>query len=311
MIPEEYRLTESQKEIRDAVLKSDEVAVEKYLAREPSLLDLKYGVGGESLLHIAVRSKKTHMVDYFLEKGIDINVLSRGNRTPLSTAFRIASLPMVKHLLAKGASIQKGKKGLSGSLVGEAVLYRGSIQKDVLSIVKYLVEDKGELVTTPDRRGRTPLHEAARRNNVEVVRYLISKGASVDKQDRIGYTPLHFAAMGRKHRIAKLLIANGADVNTVDNDGQTPLHLAAARRGNLDVVKVLVRKGGKKLVAVKDKRGRTALYFARRRRRPRVAKYLRRFLPSKIEEPVFAPATPGKEVPMIEERPIEERPMYD
>ena len=46
-----------------------------------------------------------------------------------------------------------------------------------------------------------------------------------------------------------------------DRLGRTALH-TAAEYGHFDVVKVLAKEGGDKLLNIKDKRGRTALDFA-------------------------------------------------
>ncbi len=56
-------------------------------------------------------------------------------------------------------------------------------------MVKYLVEEKNADVNAKDNYGNTPLHWAAGRGHLPVVRYLIEKGAKVDAMNILGQTP--------------------------------------------------------------------------------------------------------------------------
>jgi len=78
-----------------------------------------------------------------------------------------------------------------------------------------------------DRRGRTPLHYAAREGNLEAVRLLLEHKADPNAKDRRGRTPLHYAVKASDEVVAELVKA-GADVNARDDRGRTPLHWAVA-----------------------------------------------------------------------------------
>ena len=58
----------------------------------------------------------------------------------------------------------------------------------LLVAVKYLVEDTGADVNAADHEGNTPLHNAAARGDIEMIKYLISKGADVTRVNREGQT---------------------------------------------------------------------------------------------------------------------------
>ena len=75
------------------------------------------------------------------------------------------------------------------------------------------------------RRASRPLHAAARRDAVPVVRVLLEHGADVGAQDVGGDTPLHRAASGDAASSAALLLDRGADTAARANDGVPPLHV--------------------------------------------------------------------------------------
>lgn len=138
-----------------------------------------------------------------------------------------------------------------------------------------------EFVGSVDKWGRTALHEAVFRGEVEVVRVLVDMGVDVNVRDNKGRTALYELAcnvfdidysfvrdvpvdlffgkkMSRVLETVKFLIEKGANVNFVDDRGRTALHEAAAR-GELEVVRVLVNMGVD--VNVRDNDGNTALHI--------------------------------------------------
>ncbi|KAJ8954917.1 hypothetical protein NQ318_016857 [Aromia moschata] len=44
-----------------------------------------------------------------------------------------------------------------------------------------------------DSRGRTPAHQAAARNKVNILKFILEKGGDLNNQDNAGNTPLHIA----------------------------------------------------------------------------------------------------------------------
>jgi len=83
-----------------------------------------------------------------------------------------------------------------------------------------------------DHRGQTPLHFAVNRDNVDVVRLLLTSGANITAKDRSKATPLHLAVdHDSQLEMAKLLLGSvKVDVNAVDACGRTPLRKAIERR---------------------------------------------------------------------------------
>ena len=80
------------------------------------------------------------------------------------------------------------------------------------------------------------LSNAVIANDLDRVKFLVSKGADVNKPDNQGWTPLQSAARQRHDKMIALLIDLGADVNAGD---PTPL-VAAVMRDHVPSVKVLI-----------------------------------------------------------------------
>jgi hypothetical protein len=70
-----------------------------------------------------------------------------------------------------------------------------------------------------------PLHDAAKKGDIEEVKRLITKGYDVNAKDINGNTPLHDASYEGNKILVDLLIANGADVNTINNEGISALDM--------------------------------------------------------------------------------------
>ena len=61
-----------------------------------------------------------------------------------------------------------------------------------------------------DKGGKTPLHMAAWRGNLEAVQVLLDARANPKAKDKRGKTPLHWAADGGHAEVVQALLAAGA-----------------------------------------------------------------------------------------------------
>lgn len=80
---------------------------------------------------------------------------------------------------------------------------------------------------TVDSEGRTALHWAADRGQVEACAQLLAAGANVDAMDQSGGTPLAYAVICEHADVVRLLIGAGADPFLRATDGESPLSLAS------------------------------------------------------------------------------------
>lgn len=89
----------------------------------------------------------------------------------------------------------------------------------------------------------TPLHDAARRGNMNFLQECLKQGVSPTGLDSVGNTPLYWACSGGHiDCVMELLEQSNPPINAKNKVGDTPLHAAAAH-DHVDVVKLLVEKG--------------------------------------------------------------------
>lgn len=102
-----------------------------------------------------------------------------------------------------------------------------------------LLIEAGADVNAKDSSGIAPLDEAAFNGNVIVADSLLNAGADVNTVGgRHNSTPLHIAAYRGHVGMVKLLLAHGANANLTDSLGETPLILAQENR-KTNVIAVL------------------------------------------------------------------------
>ena len=112
----------------------------------------------------------------------------------------------------------------------------------------------------------TPLHYAARANDLESVKALLDAGANVNETSGYGWSPLLIATQNRYYKLGAYLIERGADVNLTNKGMWTPLYLATdnrniesgdypVRKGDMDhleFIKLLLDKGADPNARMKD-----------------------------------------------------------
>lgn len=194
------------------------------------------------------------------------------------------------------------KARLAALAVGLLVALSACSDPDRPSIPIYLAMQRGDLdqlerhifwetdinAMLPD--GRYPLHIAAEKGRIVMVRTLLEHGARIDQPSEAGDTPLDLAVLAGRTQLAELLLnegatldasalllkaaesgvtdrdtvrfllARGADTEVRNGDGDTPL-LIAIRQDNHRLATHLVGQGAD--VNAKSADGRSALTLAR------------------------------------------------
>lgn len=98
-------------------------------------------------------------------------------------------------------------------------------------------------IRIPLGQGWTPLHYAAALGRQGRVRQLLKQGVSTEVKNEFARTPLYLAAKRGELEVVALLVQHGAKVNARESrGGYFPLHIAAGF-GQVDVVRYLLKHG--------------------------------------------------------------------
>jgi ankyrin repeat protein len=128
-------------------------------------------------------------------------------------------------------------------------------------------------VNTLGKNGHTPLMDAAKEGNLELVADLLRRGANVNAKSDKGKTALHYAAANGQIEAVKQLISGGAEIDARDRDWHTPLMLAAIYGCN-HTVQALIVNGAD--VNAKTLTGNTPLVYAENNSHPLAAALLKK-----------------------------------
>ena len=257
------------------------------------------GVADQTALHHAVVNNRLSVVKYLLQIGVkDKCIRCDGSLYWLKTKHRYQSQVKLKSLIFP---IEKHcYKSAYGRLRDDGYIKRNVVSKNIelgelfddkhlifcntalhaavslglKEIIEELISRDKWALACRDYSGRTPLHEAVRRNDSKLVKFLLStdeakinstcdRWQEVQPQTEIdrslvlsfkesseyhrdvchcGYTPLHLAARYGYRNIAVTLLENRAGVGIKDCSGGTPLHVAACHN-HWDIIIILLKYG--------------------------------------------------------------------
>ena len=207
--------------------------------------DPAHGVGG------AIGHGHTEVVRTLLDAGAAVEPAF------LDGAVRGGSVSVTRLLLSRGAppeagmeaAVQQRDAALVRTLI-EAGADGSNAEYPVIAVrnsnagVLAAVIEAGAPLDFTDSRGDTLLHQAAEKNDPQLVRTLGDGDIDRDRRNRAGDTPAHVAAVKGKNYLetVRALIAIGVDVNAVNARGKTVLKVA---KGN-KVEKLLRDHGAKR-----------------------------------------------------------------
>ena len=224
---------------------------------------------GCSSLHIAVAGGFSEVVEVLLNVGVDMEASAQFGMKPLLRAVEKGYIDILSLLLVRGANVNSTDD--SGHTALHIACKKGNLEAVII-----LMENHADLSSiTYD--GSTALHISAHGNWLQIVRYLVDKGADLNATDSNHQLPydvsgnetikdfllgtslkngnvdkiiLSVAKEGRVEKVLYCLKLDSTCLEAKDYFGFTPL-LYAAAKGHLEVVQLLLEKGGNKEATAK------------------------------------------------------------
>ena len=225
----------------------------RFMYRRARTLTEKWGDRPYFLL--AVDQGNLAAVERFVEAGADVNMTDKNSPfwwTAIHSCAHYGRVKIAEFLIGKGLNVSAVMEGGRGALHSLAWAARPEEAMATL-----LVEAGADVEARWNMH--TPLHVAARANNVRIVQRLLDLGADLDAATEDGSRPLHIAAAESNAATIRCLLKAGQSLEVTDYGRQTPLHKAVCCRA-IKSVEVLLEMGAD--ISSVDQEGTTALMFA-------------------------------------------------
>ncbi|KAK3711759.1 hypothetical protein RRG08_036965 [Elysia crispata] len=229
---------------------------------------------GINVLILAIRRSEMGILMALLDEGMDINHVSKGEKTALWYALTMSRYELLDTLVKHGANVNFASTG------GVTVLMQ-AIRKCTTSFLELIIKS-GADVNAQDDKGntalfyvlesfteyreeklslllqhganvnhvnlslKTPLMKATKHYHIEgnVINILLASKPEMNTQDMNGNTALHFAVLCSDEEKMKLLLRNGADAKLVNVEHRNPL-MEAFKTLKSRLVKVLLNHGAR------------------------------------------------------------------
>ena len=210
------------------------------------------------------------MAKMLIDRGADLTVVFedkknehvRNGSTMLMAAVsaKNADLDICKLLVAKGADVNQV------SAYGKTALWYAA----------YFGNEEDDPVAPGQRRGPgkgvwphdgfTPLHVAAVKGHLGILKMLYRKGMDIDVRSKSKSTPLMYAASAGHQEVVEWLIGKGADMKAHNAENSNAFVQAATRKtvGHAGIAELLLKKGAGDPNAI-FRGGETVLMFCAKR----------------------------------------------
>ncbi|KAG0569217.1 hypothetical protein KC19_6G074200 [Ceratodon purpureus] len=229
-------------------------------------------------LHLGVKNGHIPtVIELLRQRDINCNCEDGTGSTVLDIAEREGHINLVWLLLEHPVEVRKdpGAEHLYSKQLELAAKER---HEDIVRLLFQRISDE---VAFPDgaqyQYGQHLLHWAADMGYKQLTRLLLEWGSphDVNVRDSLSNTPLHYAAQKGHIDIVRMLLGHSdVDINAENIRKETPLHLAA-REGQYQVVKELsLETTGRLRATEEDKYDRTALQLAVENRHKDIQKLL-------------------------------------
>lgn len=193
---------------------------------------------GWTALVWAARNGKTDLINLLLNRGADVNAITKDGFTALVHAIDNKHVETAHLLLQRGADPDLIEAGCSPALPTAAGY-------GFVNLVKAILE-RGANINAVDDVGHKALCNAVANNQSEVLVLLLENALDVNAicPGLAEWPPLHFAAQADALECARILIDHGANIDAKDSlNGMTALAFALDEMTGPRVACLLIERG--------------------------------------------------------------------
>ncbi len=181
----------------------------------------------------AMEKDNVALVQSLLDRGFDPNTVNPKSVPALLVAIKTPAPRITKLLLS-----QPGLNVEARNPQDESALMLSAFAGD-LALCEALIRLDADI----NKPGWTPLHYAATKSHLAVMRLLMDRFAYIDASSPNGSTPLMMAAMYGNSSAVKLLLESGADPSLKNDKGLSALDFAqlAKNEESAEIVAAFIR----------------------------------------------------------------------
>ncbi|XP_037513549.1 E3 ubiquitin-protein ligase MIB2 [Rhipicephalus sanguineus] len=194
---------------------------------------------GDSALHFGAYGNKPDILELLVNFGADINAKNKKGYTALHVAVNKEFVACVRVLTNYISDLDVNTQDEYGDTPLHDAIRTGNND-----IVDLLVNFQTVDFAVKNKRGFNVFHHAALKGNVHAMERLLSKKPElVDSKKGDGYTSLHLAAVNNHYSLAKLLLTKGRCTVDIKNSLQQTALLLAVHQGHCELTELLVEAG--------------------------------------------------------------------
>ncbi|KAJ4457124.1 hypothetical protein PAPYR_7521 [Paratrimastix pyriformis] len=195
-----------------------------FLARGRNTLENRDSLGQTPLL-LAVDARNETVIKYLLENRAEVDTADTQGHIPLSLALHHNDRDLVRVLFKR--SEHDGRILGHRTAMGTSLLHYACMHRGYLGLASRCIEIGRISVDLRNRAGDSPLIFAARAGITENVEWLLRRGARPNLRGSRGRTALHAAVLRGDLQTAGLLLLAGGSASQRDQHDLTPLDYCA------------------------------------------------------------------------------------
>lgn len=223
-------------------IRNNQVSVVKLLFKSGKVdFEAREGYPGNGYLHLSAYLANVAITKLLLKTGCRVNACNSKHYTPLHLALHLPLVPLADRINVIQALLDNGSNVNATNSIGDTPLHVMARSNACHVKVITLLLKYGADLNRTNNEGKTPFHEYifAQESWFGVDRTLLELLLPADEVH--GLSPMHEACLFHEWTSVEEMVKNGAEVDVKDKFGRTPLYYAVVARKKNEEKKSVVR----------------------------------------------------------------------